>query len=110
MSVRQIFKSSKGSPIEKSLRVFHAVRLPEETNGGYVYEPIDKIVADPTLTEIVLRDMEREWKTLRRRYEDFSEFWSMVRRDVAAGVGAAGCGVTRCGLISRGTAWQAWYG
>ncbi len=84
VSVRVVFRSTKGSPFEKSLRGFHAIRQPEGDNGGYVYEPLDKIVADPILSEIVMRDMEREWKTLRRRYEDFSEFWAMVKKDVAA--------------------------
>ena len=60
-------------------RAFHAIRDEEDE---YRYEPAEKVAADPLLTKILLADMEREWRTLRRRYEQFAEFHEMVLRDV----------------------------
>jgi len=63
------------------VRAYHAVR---DTEDEYVYEPVEKIAADPLMTKMLLADMEREWRTLRRRYEEFDEFWHLVRGDEAA--------------------------
>lgn len=40
----------------------------------------------PKKTEraLVLRDMERDWKQLRSRYETFAEFTEMIRKDIAS--------------------------
>ena len=45
---------------------------------GYVYEPAAKIAADPFLRELLLRDMEREWKQMLGRYREFTEFVELV--------------------------------
>lgn len=62
------------------IRQWHAVSAP----SGMVYEPAQKIVDDPLLRAIVLRDMERSWRELRSRYESFSEFSEMIKRDLEA--------------------------
>lgn len=62
----------------RDVRAFHAVRAED----GFVYEPVEKVAAEPFLRELVLRDMEREWKQLFKRYEDFEEFLAMVRADL----------------------------
>lgn len=67
-------------------RAFVAVR--SEGVNEYVYEPAEKVAADPFVREIVLREMEREWRTLHRRYEQFEEFVALVSSSLA--VGAAG--------------------
>jgi hypothetical protein len=77
-SVRITYKSAGPDGQEKNIRAFHAVRGEDEDNNGYVYRPADEVVADPLATKILLADMEREWRTLRRRYQDFKEFWQMV--------------------------------
>lgn len=69
----------------RSVRAWQAVQRPE----GYRYEPAEKVAMDPEAREIVLRDMAREWRTLKARYEDFAEFAEMVQGDLA---GAAGPG------------------
>lgn len=61
------------------VRAFQAVR----TEHGYVYEPTEKVAEDPFMRRLVLADMEREWRTLRARYEQFAEFTEMVKRDIA---------------------------
>lgn len=63
-----------------TIRYYHAVR----TEEGHVYHPADKIAQDPFLTKLVLTDMEREWQQLKTRYENFVEFWELVRKDSAA--------------------------
>lgn len=65
------------------VRAFHAVRISDQ-DSGFTYEPVEKVASDEFLRSLVLRDMEREWKQLLKRYEDFEEFLSMVREDIAA--------------------------
>lgn len=77
-SVRVVYREADGKTGEKSVRAFHAVRA----ERGYVYEPTEKVVADPFLTKLVLADMKREWQALKRRYEQFDEFLSMIRDDI----------------------------
>lgn len=77
-SVRVVYRQSDGKSGDKSIRAFHAVRV----ESGYVYEPTDKVIADPFLTKLVLADMKREWQALKRRYEQFDEFLSMIRDDL----------------------------
>lgn len=64
----------------ESVRAFQAVRGEE----GFVYRRSEEIAEDPFLTKLVLADMERDWKALKRRYQRFSEFVAMVRKDVAS--------------------------
>lgn len=70
-------EADEASP-EKSVRAFHAVR----TEGGHVFEPVEKVIDDPFTRRLVLADMEREWKALYQRYQEFEEFLALVRRDV----------------------------
>ena len=79
-SVRIVYRDQDGGT-DKSVRAFHAVR----SEKGHVYEPTDEVVRDPFLSKMVLADMEREWNQLRRRYEQFQEFYDMVRRDLDQG-------------------------
>lgn len=78
-SVRVVYREADDTSPEKSVRAFHAVR----TERGHVYEPAEEIREDEFKRQLVLRDMEREWRALQRRYEGFAEFVDMVRRDVA---------------------------
>lgn len=78
-SVRVVYREADETGPEKTVRAFHAVR----TDKGYRYQPAEKVADDPFLRRLVLADMEREWKALRRRYEQFAEFAEMVRRDLS---------------------------
>ena len=62
----------------RRVRAFHCVRSEE----GHVYEPAEKIAADPFLRTLVLRDMERDWRQLQARYGEFEEFVALVRTDI----------------------------
>ena len=79
-SVRVVYREADEANSEKSVRAFHAVRKED----GHVYEPVDKVVADDFTRHLVLQDMEREWKAMHRRYQDFEEFTAMVRHDLDA--------------------------
>ena len=59
------------------VRYWHAVR--EE----HRFEPIDKIMTDDISRHALLRQVERDWKAMHRRYKHLEEFLEMVRRDVA---------------------------
>lgn len=76
-SARVVFRDEDESePLR--VRAFHCVRI----ESGHVYEPAEKVAQDPFLRSLVLRDMEREWKQLQRRYGDFEEFVVMVQKDL----------------------------
>jgi len=69
---------SDGTP--KDLRAFIAVR--ESPTDRAVYKPVEEVVADPFTSALVLRQMEREWKAFKRRYEHLAEFAAMVQKDL----------------------------
>lgn len=78
-SVRIVYREKTGKEPERSTRYWQSVRGPT----GHVYKPSEEIVQDEVLTQIVLRDMERDWRALKERYGHFAEFVEMVRKDVA---------------------------
>lgn len=65
---------------QRDVRAFHAMRKA----NGFTYEPVEKVAADEMSTAILLREAEREWRALHRKYQDLAEFLQMVRNDVAA--------------------------
>lgn len=81
-TVRVSYKPADEDTPERSVRAFHAIRTEASNNGGYAYDPVEEIIDDPLRRQMLLRDMEREWQALKRRYMEFTEFVDMVRRDV----------------------------
>lgn len=75
-SVKIAYKNSSGKARE--IRQFHAIRK----ENGHVYEPTEEILRDDVMTRILMADMEREWRALKKRYDQFSEFRSMVLGDL----------------------------
>lgn len=61
---------------QSRVRFFHAV--PQDDNRT-VYSPLNEIIDDPISTAIILRQAEREWRTLWGRYQHLSEFVDIVR-------------------------------
>ena len=84
-SVRVVYRPADDVSPGQTVRAFHAIR---GQAGGYVYEPAEAIAADPVAATVLLRDMEREWQALKRRFEQFAEFREMVRRDLDDGEAA----------------------
>lgn len=77
-SYRITYQKSPDGPVQR-VRGWCAVRTEE---GQYVYEPTEKVATDPFLRSLVLRDMEREWKQLHRRYGEFEEFVALITADL----------------------------
>jgi len=77
-SVRVVYREPTETDPGESVRAWHAVRQP----SGHVYEPAEKVAGDELLSRIVLKDMEREWKQLHRRFGHFVEFVDLVRGDL----------------------------
>lgn len=77
-SVKVTYREPTETEAGRSVRAFHAVRR----ENGHVYEPLDLVVQDPFTRQLVLRDMEREWKALHRRYSQFREFVDLIRQDL----------------------------
>lgn len=76
--VRIVTREATEDEEERTIRRYHA--LP--TEAGIVYKAAEDIAADPFSRQLLLRTMEREWKRMFARYEDFEEFLEMVREDV----------------------------
>ncbi|HET8661084.1 MAG TPA: hypothetical protein VFM55_19065 [Micromonosporaceae bacterium] len=76
-SVRIKF-AAPGSDDERDVRAFHAVTKPE----GSTYVPVEELHADNFSRELLLRQAEREWKAMRRRYAHLEEFFAIVRDDI----------------------------
>jgi hypothetical protein len=60
------------------LRAFYAVPVERK----YSFEPLQKVVSDPQTRQLLIDEMKREWKALKRRYDEFDEFWRMVAADL----------------------------
>lgn len=62
-----------------SIRAFHATSSPE---FGHHYAPIEEILDDPVQRQLLLRDMQRDWITMKQRYEHLIEFWETISSDL----------------------------
>lgn len=60
-------------------RAFSPVR-PDQPG---VFDPFDQIIEDSVATAVLLQTMEREWKSMKQRYDHLTQFWQMIREDVA---------------------------
>ena len=80
-SVRITYREATEETDAADVRAFHAVR----GDNGYHYEPAEDVAVDPMLSELVLREMRRDWQQLRRRYGHFNEFVELVRGTLEEG-------------------------
>lgn len=77
-SVKVSYRDGHGRSQE--IRQFHAVRRAQE----FVYEPLEELARDDIGSQILLRDMERDWRALKRRYQHVAAFFDLVRTEVGA--------------------------
>lgn len=90
----EAYRRAQAQDLIRSVKVIHAdpestvgdVRefLSVERSDGHTYVPIDEIQGDEVTTAIVMRQAEREWKQLKRRYENLRGWLAVVRQDVAS--------------------------
>lgn len=76
--LRVTFKPDPTQPRE--LRAFLAIRGKDTRRSDYV--PTAEAMADEFTRRLVLADMQREWRILKRRYNDMAEFAAMIVRDL----------------------------
>jgi hypothetical protein len=79
-SLLRVVKMPASESGPRDLRAFVAVKGADTHRADYV--PTGEALADTFTRQLVLRDMEREWKTLRRRYAHMSEFAALIQRDM----------------------------
>ena len=77
-SVKVTYREDDDGPHD--LRAWINVR-PEDGRGGQ-YRPVMDVAQDEFARTLVLTQMEREWKTMRERYNTFEEFIEMVKADI----------------------------
>ena len=75
-SVKVVYREGTETEEPRSVRAFPAVRAEQGTPAAYM--PVEDVAADPELSALVLREMEREWKQLHRRYGHLQEFIALV--------------------------------
>lgn len=81
-TARIVERPAKGRKPASYVRAFHA--MPDPDSAGKVYVPTEDIAQDPFQREMLVREMEREWKAFKARYEHLVEFLVLIRDDVAA--------------------------
>lgn len=84
-SVRITYKEPDENNPGRSVRAFHAV----PNANGFAFDPVEEVAADPFRRQLMLATMEREWRALHRRYQEFSEFIDLVRSDLGIGTSRA---------------------
>jgi len=60
----------------RTVRSWHALHA-----DGH-YQPVEEVATDPELTDLLLRQMARDWQTLRRRYGHMAEFIELVQASI----------------------------
>jgi hypothetical protein len=75
------FREQEGRKPEGWVRAFHAVRDVDTGESGY--EPVEEIVRSELQTRMLLAQMKHEWQALKRKYQDFEEFWELLRDEAA---------------------------
>lgn len=68
----------KGEPL--TLRAFVSIPQPDRARTSYV--PTQEALADGFTRQLLLQDMEREWRVLRRRWQHMAEFAEMIQHDL----------------------------
>lgn len=58
------------------LRAFTAVKQAESHRSEYV--PTGEALADPFTRQLILREMEREWRTFQRRWQHMAEYADLI--------------------------------
>ena len=80
--LRVTFRADLTKPTD--LRAF--VAIPREESNQSSYVPTEDAMADPFMRALVLSQMAREWKNLKKRYEHMAEFAALIRHDMQGDV------------------------
>lgn len=77
--IRKVRVEYKPTPRSTIREVRAYVSVPDQDTGGRAYRPTEEVAADPLLSAMLLRELERDWKLLRQRYGDMDQFVTFVR-------------------------------
>lgn len=80
-SCRIVYAEGPSPEGPRTVRAFTALRETDLPTCNYM--PTAVALADDFAAKLILRDMEREWRNLQRRYGHMAEFADMIRRDSA---------------------------
>jgi hypothetical protein len=81
-SVRVSYTDGAGHPA--TARGFVSVSRGDAPAREYV--PVEEVAMDPMMRKLMLRDAEREWRTLKAKYDNLEEFTALVAADVIGAV------------------------
>ena len=76
--VEVVYKEADEHGPALRVRKWQSVR----SEDGFVFEPAERVVADPMMTRIVLSGMEREYRSLEARFGHFEEFVALAQGTV----------------------------
>lgn len=77
-SIKVTYTDRRGE--KQSIRWWHPVR----SEAPSVYDPLDVISENEVSMTVLIRQADREWKQMKRRYGHLSEFWEIVRNESVA--------------------------
>jgi hypothetical protein len=77
-SVRIVYKDADEEHTDESVRAWVSYKAPE---AKPVYLPTEKALADPFIRAFMLKNMQREWQALKRKYGSMAEFAAMVAEE-----------------------------
>lgn len=82
-SVKVEFVDGRGEP--QAVRAFHSVRSAQA--GRPVYQTVEKIAEDDIAAQQLLRQMDLDWRSFKRRYGNLDAFLKLMAREAAAAEG-----------------------
>jgi hypothetical protein len=66
------------STVREFIRFTAHVDESGETHANDAYLSVDQVGSNPVLKNAFLLQMRRDWMTLRRKYQNYQEFWDMI--------------------------------
>ena len=76
--VKIVYKPATQRSGAKSVRAYHSVPGPE----GRTFRSVGEVAGNPVMLQLVLAEMERDWKLLKERYSHLVQFAQMIQRDL----------------------------
>lgn len=76
-TLRVVYKEATEDEPARSTRAFHSIYA----DNGRTYRPVEEVVQDPMARELLLREMARDWKSMKRRYGHMVEFIALVQAE-----------------------------
>lgn len=77
-SVKVVYREATEADPARMTRAWVATR---SAASPHAYEPVEKVALDPLLRAMTLRQMERDFRDLKRRYAEFEEFWQLLKAE-----------------------------